>query len=89
VIHQPTETVIMVSSAVQGIYRARVLSLDDPTGSGRVQVLVPSISGQASGWAVPCLPGADASDMEIDDMVWVMFEGGDPTFPVVLGKLPD
>lgn len=69
-----------------GIYRATVLGSQDPEGRGRIQVLVPAITGQGSGWAMGCFaPGAAIVPPKVGDAVWVMFENGDPTFPVWLG----
>lgn len=75
----------MASSPAGGIYRATVLNSTDPQQSGRIQVIVPALSGQTSGWAAPCEP---MPQTRVGDTVWVMFEGGDPTRPVCLGRLP-
>lgn len=68
-----------------GIYRGTVLNAADPTGTGRVQVMVGAVGGQTSGWALPCEP---MPQMKVGDAAWVMFEGGDPSRPVCLGRLP-
>jgi hypothetical protein len=74
----------MADSAASSIYRATVLNTDDPTGTGRVQVMVPSVGGQTSGWALPCAP---LPKLSVGDTVWVMFEGGDPARPVCMGRM--
>jgi hypothetical protein len=77
------------TSTALGIYRAIVLNNVDPLQRQRVQVLVPSISGQASGWAACCGPaGGSAQVPQVGATVWVMFEGGDPAYPVWLGVMP-
>jgi hypothetical protein len=72
-----------------GIYRATVLNISDPEQLGRVQILVPSVSGQASGWAMPCLAvGASTKGVRVGDMAWVMFEQGNASYPVFMGLIP-
>ena len=74
------------TARASGIYRATVLNSQDPEGRGRIQVLVPAITGQGSGWAMGCFtPGAAMTAPRVGDAVWVMFENGDPAFPVWLG----
>ncbi|MBN8889116.1 MAG: hypothetical protein ABS99_09135 [Acetobacteraceae bacterium SCN 69-10] len=75
----------MADSNAGGIYRATVLSTDDPARATRVQVMVPAISGQTSGWAEACEP---LPRLEVGDTVWVMFEAGDPSRPVCMGRSP-
>lgn len=74
------------AASFPAIYRATVLSSQDPAGRGRVQVMVPAIAGQGSGWAAGCFaPGAAVTPPKVGDTVFVMFENGDPAFPVWLG----
>jgi uncharacterized protein involved in type VI secretion and phage assembly len=74
------------TTAAGGIYRATVLNNQDPEQRGRVQVMVPAIAGQGSGWAAGCFPpGGPSAAPRVGDMVWVMFENGDPAWPVWLG----
>jgi hypothetical protein len=73
-----------------GIYRAIVESNEDQEGNGRLQVVIPAISDQLKHWAVPCVPYAgDGVGFftlpEKDTNVWVMFEGGDISYPVWMG----
>ena len=77
-----------------GLYRATVLSNIDPTKTGRLQLQFP-LAGTVipSTWAVPCLSAADARAVAlrefvlppIGSMVWVMFDAGDPDFPIWMG----
>jgi hypothetical protein len=77
------------ASGAPGIYRATVLNNQDPEQRGRVQVLVPAIAGQGSGWAAACRPvGGGGQVPAVGDTVWVMFENGDPSYPVWLGVMP-
>jgi hypothetical protein len=67
-----------------GIYRGIVIATNDPEGLGRVTLTVPQVSGtEVTNWAWPIttvdtLPNSN-------DRCWVMFEGGDPNFPIWLG----
>jgi uncharacterized protein involved in type VI secretion and phage assembly len=74
-----------------GKYRGRVLDNADPLELGRVQVEVPALAGnEPLGWALPCLPYAGNGHglyivPEVDDLVWVEFEGGDLARPIWVG----
>ncbi len=74
----------MAGDGLGGVYRGTVLNTADPSGAGRIQVLVPAISGQTSGWAMPCEP---MPKFEAGDTAWVMFEGGDASRPVCVGRM--
>lgn len=75
-----------MAGAAYGIYQGTVLNVSDPMGAGRIQVMVPSVGGQTSGWAKPCVaPGGSTSGTQIGDQAWVMFEQGDTSSPVFLG----
>lgn len=71
-----------------GIYRGIVMNAMDPQRQGRVQVQVP---GNASGsiWAMVSRPigATDQAAAAVGSQVWVMFEGGDPSRPVVTGMV--
>lgn len=70
-----------------GVYRATVISADDPLLARRLQVHVPSVSAGVGPWAVPALPpGWDGDLPTVGAGVWVMFEGGDGTLPVWIGS---
>lgn len=72
-----------------GIYRAVVVDADDPEARLRLRVRVPGVTGDAVvGWVWPCLPAVARTTITLPTPgsgVWVMFEGGDPDFPVWMG----
>ena len=74
-----------------GIFRGICINNLDPMAAGRVQVRVPAVTGDTDGsWALPCrsLGMPAAAPPSIGESIWVMYEGGDPTRPVVMGTLP-
>lgn len=81
----------MSSGPYLGKYRATVVNNVDPLQIGRVQVLVPDVSGVAlSSWAMPCLPmaGIQTGMFTVPipgSGVWVEFEQGDPDYPIWVG----
>lgn len=74
-----------------GKYRGTVVNNVDPMQIGRLQVLVPDVSGvMLSSWAMPCAPVAGMQSgffavPVIGAGVWVEFERGDPDYPVWVG----
>ena len=74
-----------------GLFRATVVNNVDPMQLGRLQVMVPDVSGLAlSSWANPCFPTGGPgmgffSVPMISAGVYVSFEQGDPDYPVWLG----
>ena len=78
-----------------GVYRGIVAQVDDPLNRGRVKIQVPQVLSTAvTNWAWPIV---DVSSIKsttpgIGDGVFVMFEGGDPSFPlwsgVFAGSIP-
>jgi hypothetical protein len=71
-----------------GIYRGVVVDNNDPNNQNRIKLQVPQILGPAStGWAWGVSPAVTATLFVPDPGtgVWVMFEGGDPNFPLWLG----
>jgi hypothetical protein len=74
----------------QGKYRAKVISTEDPTMSGKLLCEVPSLPGMLLNWATPSVPyagieqGMFALPEEGAD-VWVEFEGGNPDSAVWSG----
>jgi hypothetical protein len=72
------------------IHRGTVLNNLDPSGLGRVLVLVPDISDDPLPWAMPVVPlgGSQApAPPDIGIGVWIAFENDDPGYPVVLGTM--
>ncbi|MBN8734097.1 MAG: hypothetical protein J0L64_26405 [Acidobacteria bacterium] len=62
-------------------------SKTDATGKGRVLVSVPS-AGLSGSWAPVCVaPGSSGGSFPVGSQVVVAFENGDPSFPIVLGKI--
>jgi len=74
-----------------GKYRGTVFNNLDPEQRGRIQALVPDVSGLApTSWALPCLPIA-GKQMGVSLVpqngsgVWIEFEQGDPDYPIWTG----
>jgi hypothetical protein len=74
-----------------GVYRGTVVNNVDPMQIGRIQALVPDVSNVVpTSFAMPCVPfaGIQAGAFcmpAIGSGVWVMFEQGDPDYPVWMG----
>lgn len=73
-----------------GKYRGLVKDNKDPLKLGRVQATVPSIPGMTVNWALPCAPYAGDqvgfyTIPPVGALVWIEFEGGDPTYPIWSG----
>jgi hypothetical protein len=74
-----------------GLFRGTVLNNVDPEMRGRIMAIVPDVSGPyPTGWALPCLAGTGLNSGVftvplIGSGVWMMFEGGDPDYPVWMG----
>jgi hypothetical protein len=69
-----------------GVYRAVVVSTSDPQTKGRVRLQVPQVSGTAlTGWSMPAQSGGATPG--VGQVVWVLYEGGDPSYPVYLPPL--
>jgi len=68
-----------------GIYRGSVVNSMDPLMQGRLQVIVPSVAATAGGWAMPCRDYKSMSVPPVGTAVWVMFEGGNTSYPVWMG----
>lgn len=69
--------------------RAEITSVDDPTDQGRVRVSFPAIGENSDGWAQVLRPDPAAPPPAYapGDVVLILFEGGDPGSPIVLGAL--
>jgi len=74
-----------------GKYRGTVVNNIDPEQRGRIQAIVPDVSGIVlSSWAEPSLPvGGPQTGMftvpQFGAGVWIEFEQGNPDFPVWTG----
>ena len=74
-----------------GKYRGTVFNNIDPEQRGRIQAIVPDVSGLIpTSWAMPCLPIAGKQMgvyviPQIGSGVWVEFEQGDPDYPIWTG----
>jgi len=73
-----------------GKYRATVVSTNDATQRGRLQVRIPAVLGDLEVWAMPCVPYAGDgvgfySLPPVGSGVWCEFEGGDPSYPIWVG----
>ena len=73
-----------------GKYRGVVISNIDDLKRGRLKVKVPKVMGDQEFWALPCVPYAGDQvgffAMPPDGaMVWIEFEGGDPSYPIWVG----
>jgi len=79
------------SPGLYGKFRATVSNNVDPLSKGRIQVMIPDVSGfLPSTWAMPCVPIAGKqmgfyAIPQIGDGVWIEFEHGDPAYPVWVG----
>jgi hypothetical protein len=74
-----------------GKYRGTVVNNIDPEQRGRIQVIVPAVTGLTpSSWALPCVPVAGISEgffavPPLTASVWIEYEEGDPDKPVWVG----
>lgn len=76
-----------------GTYKGIVKAVDDPDRMGRCRVLVPALGhteAPASIWAKPIAFGHAGGagfmfTFAVDDVVWVQFEGGEPSRPLIVG----
>jgi hypothetical protein len=74
-----------------GVYRGIVTDKLDPLNKGRLKLRVPQVlAEETTGWAWPSYqPGVINVLPEVGSGVFVMFEGGDPSFPVWLGAFTE
>ena len=74
-----------------GKYRGTVANNIDPMQMGRIQAIVPDVSGLVpTSWAMPCVPiaGKQMGTYFVPQMgagVWIEFEQGDPDHPIWVG----
>jgi hypothetical protein len=72
-----------------GVYRGVVADTRDPLAKNRIRVQVPQVlSDQVTGWAWPISSPSNTQVVvpAVGDGVFIMFEGGDPSFPLWSGK---
>ncbi len=71
-----------------GVFRGSVYDADDPEGRGRLRLMIPQVFGGApSTWAEPTQAPSTKDVPEINDLVWVMFEGGDINRPIYVSRM--
>lgn len=70
-----------------GIYRGTVASNKDPLVKRRLKLTIPAVLGnKATDWAWPLETASLKSEPPaVGQGVWVMFENGDPSYPVWVG----
>ena len=70
-----------------GVYRGKVYDSVDPLGYKRLRLTIPQIlANQPTQWAWPVEKyGVETLVPKNGQGVWVMFEGGDPSYPIWLG----
>lgn len=70
-----------------GVYRAVVVDNNDPLGKNRLKLKIPQLIGDlVTGWCWGIFPNTAIVLPDIDEGVWVVFEGGDPSYPTWLGS---
>jgi hypothetical protein len=77
--------------AVLGKHRGIVRANSDPLSLGRVQAVVPDVTGEMpAGWAMPCFPVAGMFMVPpVGANVWIEFEQGDVERPIWSGCFYD
>ena len=81
----------MNGSKYWGKYRGTVVNNIDPEQRGRIQAIVPAVTGLIpSTWAMPCVPFAGKAEgffvvPQLGAGVWVEYEDGDPDKPIWVG----
>ena len=75
-----------------GVYRGTCMDVEDPDEQGKIQVRVPTVSGNETigTWAWPISPWAGRDSglfmvPDVGDPVYVVFENGNPNYPMWLG----
>jgi len=81
----------MRNEPLLGKYRGVVANNADPLRLGRLQAVVPDVTGvQPTTWAMPCMPFAGSglgmfAVPPVGSGVWIEFEQGDPDYPIWVG----
>jgi uncharacterized protein involved in type VI secretion and phage assembly len=74
-----------------GKYRGTVVNNADPMQQGRIQAMVPDVTGPIpSTWAMACVPITGKQSgiwalPQIGTGVWIEYEQGDPNYPIWSG----
>jgi hypothetical protein len=71
-----------------GVYRGVVRGTSDPLNKGRLKIQVPQVLATAVtewAWPIASVSNAAVSVPNVGDGVFVMFEGGDPSYPLWSG----
>lgn len=83
----------MAENKYYGIYQGTVVDVNDSEKRGRIRVTCPDVLGgkTVSAWCDPVIPVAydNGGDFYIppkNELVWLMFIGGEPNKPVYLGS---
>jgi hypothetical protein len=76
---------------LKGIYRAVVISNEDPESKMKVQVKIDAIPEMGLLWAAPIVPLKENERIlpVVGDLVWISFREGDPNQPLWLGKITE
>jgi hypothetical protein len=80
-----------MSERYWGKYRGTVTINIDPEQRGRIQAIVPAVTGLVpSSWAMPCVPFAGKASgffavPQVGAGVWIEYEDGDPDRPIWVG----
>jgi hypothetical protein len=73
--------------AINGLVRAVVTDVNDPSGGDRVRVSFPGMGTTTQTWAFQCRSCTCQSSIQVGSTVWVAFENGSQGSPVVLGAI--
>ena len=79
------------SNPLTGIYRAVVISNEDPDNRMKVQVKIDAIPEMGLLWAASVVPLKENDRIRpaVGDLVWISFRSGDPNQPLWLGKISE
>jgi len=83
--------VTIVEKRYFGKYRGTVVNNVDPMQIGRIQAIVPDVTGIVpSSWAMPCVPVAGINTgvftvPQLGSGVWIEYEQGDSDRPIWVG----
>jgi hypothetical protein len=74
-----------------GVYRGTVTNSKDPENKRRIKATIPQVLGtEPTDWAWPTdYSSTYSTPPKVGQGVWVMFEGGDPSFPIWFGTFGD